>query len=105
MDIFSRTCVYRLLSPVGLVQLRGLRPWPSLVNPIFAYFGRNFFIGHSIFRRKKSFAMSSMQVNFQDILPETSKSSAFWDMGGDSHVKWLLLFSPDVARASWTAPV
>ena len=26
---------------------------------------------------------------------ETSKSSAFWDMGVDSHLKWLLLFSPD----------
>ena len=25
--------------------------------------------------------MSYIQVNFGDILPETSKSSAFWDMG------------------------
>ena len=27
----------------------------------------------------------------------TSKSSAFWDMGVDSHLKWLLLFSPNEA--------
>ena len=40
--------------------------------------------------------MSNIQVNFGDILPETSKSSAFWDMGVDSHLKWLLLFSPNV---------
>ena len=39
--------------------------------------------------------MSNIQVNFGDILPETSKSSAFWDMGVDSHLKWLLLFSPN----------
>ena len=44
--------------------------------------------------------MSNIQVNFGDNLPETSKSSAFWDMGVDSHLKWLLLFSPDVAGES-----
>ena len=38
--------------------------------------------------------MRNNQVNFGDILPETSKSSAFWDMGVNSHLKWLLLFSP-----------
>ena len=37
--------------------------------------------------------MRNNQVNFGDILPETSKSSAFWDMGVNSHLKWLLLFS------------
>ena len=37
--------------------------------------------------------MSNIQVNFGDILLETSKSSAYWDMGVDSHLKWLLLFS------------
>ena len=41
--------------------------------------------------------MSNIQVNFGDILLETSKNSAFWDMGVDSHLKWLLLFSPDEA--------
>ena len=47
--------------------------------------------------------MSNIRVNFGDILPETSKSSAFWDMGVDSHLKWLLLFSPlgPMKRASW----
>ena len=39
--------------------------------------------------------MSNIQVNFGHILPETSKSSAFWDRGVDSHLKWLLLFSPN----------
>ena len=38
--------------------------------------------------------MSNIQVNFGDILPETSKSSAFWDIVVDSHLKWLLFFSP-----------
>ena len=45
------------------------------------------------------------QVNFADSLPETSKSSGFWDMGVKSHLTWLLLFSPDVALANRTAPV
>ena len=40
--------------------------------------------------------MRNIQVRFGDILPETSKSSAFWDMGVDSHLKWLLLFSLNV---------
>ena len=44
--------------------------------------------------------MSNIQVNFGHILPETSKSSVFWDMGVDSHLKWLLLFSPN-ELASW----
>ena len=35
---------------------RGLRPWPSLVNPKFANFVQNFLIGYSIFRREKPFA-------------------------------------------------
>ena len=48
----------------------------------------------------KSPLLSNIQVNFGDILPETCKSSAFWDMGVDSHIKWLLLFSPNEG-ASW----
>ena len=36
--------------------------------------------------------MGSVQVNFGDILPETSENSAFWDMSVDSHLKWLVLF-------------
>ena len=38
-----------------------------------------------------------MLVNFGDILPETSKSSACWDMGGNSNLTWLSidsLYSP-----------
>ena len=44
--------------------------------------------------------MSNIQVNFGDILPETSKSSSFWDMGVDSHLKCMLLFSPNEAGES-----
>ena len=56
---------------------------------------------------KSLLLVSSIQVNFGDILQETSQSSAFWDMGVDSYLKWLLLFSPNVLmnlnfkRASW----
>ena len=46
--------------------------------------------------------MSNIRVNFGDILPETSKSSAFWDMGVDSHLKKLLLFSPyEAGELGW----
>ena len=52
--------------------------------------------------------MRNIQVNFKDVLPETSKSSAFWDMRVNSHLKLLLLFSPDegvwtpkIDRATW----
>ena len=38
--------------------------------------------------------MKNNQVKFGDMLLETSESSAFWDMGMNSHLKWLLLFSP-----------
>ena len=40
--------------------------------------------------------MSNIQVSFGDILPATSKSSALGNMGVDSHLKWLLLFSSNV---------
>ena len=46
---------------------------------------------------KSPLLMSNIQVNFGDILPETSKSSPFWDMGVDCHLKWLLLFSFNVS--------
>ena len=32
---------------------------------------------------------SNMLVNCRDILPETSKGSACWDLGGNSHLTWL----------------
>ena len=44
--------------------------------------------------------MRNIKVNFGDILPENSKSSAFWDMGVNSCLKWLPLFSPDEAGES-----
>ena len=68
-------------------------------------FGRNFLIGHSIFRREKPFADEEQHVKFGHSLPETSKSSAFWDMGVKSHQTWLLLFSPDAALANRRALV
>ena len=49
--------------------------------------------------------MRNSHVKLGDTLPETSKSSAFWDMGVKSHLTWLLLFSPDVALANRTAAV
>ena len=47
--------------------------------------------------------MRNNQVNFGDILPEISKSSAFWVMGVSSHLKWLLLFNPYEA-GEWGRP-
>ena len=44
--------------------------------------------------------MRNIQVNFWEILPETSKSSAFWGMGWNSNLKWLPLFSPNKAGES-----
>ena len=38
---------------------------------------------------KPTFLVEDMLVNFGHILPETSKSSACWDMGGNSHLTWL----------------
>ena len=63
----------------------------------FAYFGRIFLIGYSIFRGESPLLMRNIQVNFGDIFSETSKSSAFWDMGVDSNLKWLPLPSLDEA--------
>ena len=53
---------------------------------------------------KSPLLMNNIQVNFGDVLPESSKSSAFWDMGVDSPLKLLLLFSP-MKHASRTAPI
>ena len=46
---------------------------------------------------KSHLLMRNDQVEFGDMLPETSKSNAFWDMGVNSHLKWLPLFSPNEA--------
>ena len=46
---------------------------------------------------KSPWLMGNIKVNFGDILPKTSKSSSFLDMGVYSHLKWLFLFSPDKA--------
>ena len=37
-----------------------------------------------------------MLINFGDILPETSTSSACWDMAGNSNLKWLLVYIQSV---------
>ena len=49
---------------------------------------------------KSPLLMWHNNVKSGDMLPSTSKSSAFWDVGVDSHLKWLLLFSPDEAGES-----
>ena len=36
--------------------------------------------------KKTPVLVGDMLVNFGDILPETSKSSACWDIGGNSHL-------------------
>ena len=47
-----------VFSEVGIPKraFKGLRPWPTLVNPKCAYFGRKFLIGRLMFRREKPFA-------------------------------------------------
>ena len=42
---------------------------------------------------KTPLLVRDMLVNFGDILPEISKSSAFWDMDGNSHLTWLSIDS------------
>ena len=46
---------------------------------------------------KRPLQMRNIQVNFGDVLPKPPKSSAFWDMGVNSNLKWLPLFSHDEA--------
>ena len=57
------------------------------------------------FEGKIPLLIKHSHIRFGGTLPETSKSSAFWDMGVKSHLTWLLLFSPDVVLANQTAPV
>ena len=45
----------------------------------------------------RDWPLRNIKVSFGDILPKISKSSAFWDMGVNSSLKWLPLFSPDEA--------
>ena len=52
------------------------------------------------FEEKSPLLIRNIQVNLGDILPETSKSSVFWDMGWNSSLKWLPLFSPNEVRES-----
>ena len=49
---------------------------------------------------KSPLLMRNIQVNFGGISPETSKSSAFWDMGVNSNLKRLPLSRPDKAGES-----
>ena len=55
------------------------------------------------FEGKSPLLMRNNQVRFGDTLPETSKGSAFWDMGVNSQLKLLLLFSPYEA-GEWGRP-
>ena len=51
--------------------------------------GRNFLFGQSIFNRESPFAgWHMMLVNCRDILPERTKNSACWDLGGISILTW-----------------
>ena len=59
-----------------------------------------FFSLHILYLEGKSLLLMRNNVKLGDMLPETSKSSALWDIGVNSHVKWLLLFSLDEAGES-----
>ena len=52
---------------------------------------------------KSPLLMRNNNVKLGYMLPETIKSSTFWDMGVNSHLNWLLLFSPDEAGESETS--
>ena len=89
------------LVPSQLANSLGLRKWIKTM----AFIGQSkylhilagiFLLDILYLEGKSPLLMSNIQVNFGDILPETSKSSAFWDMGVDSHLELLLLFSPNV---------
>ena len=42
---------------------------------------------------KTPLLVGDMLVNFRDIMKKTSESSAFWYMGGNSHLIWLSINS------------
>ena len=44
-------------------------------------------------------------LNVGTACQKLAKAVHSWDMGVQSHLTWLLLFSPDVAPANRTAPV
>ena len=46
-------------------------------------------MGNQYLAGKPLLLIGDILVNFGDVLPETSKSSACWDVGGNSHLKWL----------------
>ena len=48
-----------------------------------------FSMGKLYLAGKAPLLVGDMVVNFGDILPETSKSSACWDMGRDSYLTWM----------------
>ena len=59
----------------------------TLVNPYIIYYGRTFLIENLSLAVKIPSLVRDMLVNFGDILPETSKNSTCWDMGGSSNLK------------------
>ena len=70
--------------------------WLNMSNSKFAHYGSNLSLD-KCWAGKTPLLVRDMSVNFQDILPETSKSRACWDMGGNSPLKWLSIFSQYVA--------
>ena len=49
---------------------------------------------------KSPLLMRNNQVKFVDMLPESNKNSAFWDMAVNSYLRWLLLFVLEEAGVS-----
>ena len=70
---------------------------PPLVNPEICILWTN----HDYLEGKGPLLIRDMLVKFGDILTDSNKSSAFWDMGWSSIIKWLPMFSPDEAQVRW----
>ena len=101
-------CRPRLSSPVCLVPLRqtvqgdwdhGLQRSIQNLHILAGIFSLDILY----LKGKSPLLLSNIQVNLMDILLETSTSSTFSDMCVNSHLKLLLLFSPDKAPTSRTA--
>ena len=65
-------------------------PWPLLTNLEICILWQEFSQWIIYYLAGKiTLLVGDTLVNFGDILPERSESSACWDMGGNSHLTWL----------------
>ena len=74
-------------------------------NQIFAYIMTGIFSLDNVYLAEKTrFLVKCMLFNYGDMLPETSKSSAIWDIGGNSSLNGCPCSVP-MKLVSQTAPV